>query len=144
VFEQARKDGVDDLVGRFGERVGLAVGAETEGLVAVGATNVNVELDEVSFEIPSPLVVVGDDGVDFAGHHRHGAGGGFEAHGLEFGDDGAVDLVVIGEAAFDVEAFEGGEIDARVAVGVETGAGGEKKTEERQQGGGEFHRGMGA
>lgn len=101
--------------------------------------NFDIQLEQVSFEVPRPFVVVRDDGLRVLGHHGHWAGSGFAAERSEMIHDSLIHVMVVRQAMDYEESLYSIQIRARAAMRVDAGTGA-KQGNNTQQEGSNFHR----
>ena len=107
---------MDDVGGWTGFRRGRVVVAGGEFFIGAGSVQLDVEFDQVGFEIPYPAVFVGEDGVGVFGEERERSARSLVAELLKFGHEQFVNVVIIAEAVDDVDALERREIDHGASV----------------------------
>lgn len=136
LFREERDDDfAHDLGGRLHVGGGLVEAAVGDFFIGAGGAHVDGELDEVGFEIPLPAVLVGEHGVGVIGKHRERAMRGLIAEAGELLHDHFVDAAIVGEAVFDVDFVEAGEVDD--FAGFDGGAASEGEQRRGKREGGE-------
>lgn len=95
-------------------------------------SNLDIQLKEVSSEVPSPVVVIRDNGLHPLWHHGERTCGRLEAERPQIVDDGVVDVMIVGQAMDHEESLNLVQIRGGIPVGIQGGAAAEQENEAQQ------------